>query len=333
MADRLRRATADDSCALCRLLGLRASHATAHPGVLRDLGRDADTVLQRILVLSRGESLVAAGRMLVEPKFLRGGRDVAFLRYYEPREPGPDARAAWLAQAIALARTRGCYKAIIDVPEAEADGLCAEGLGLSRSQLTMGTLLRGRAASPSAERWPEFAPRSLGDAPALRELLLRPLRPSDGPSGESGEGGYVSLLAQLSHAPPLEPATFGAQLAASSGGAKLTAVVERREDGALVGCGTVLRDCHVADETPYDVALIEDVVVDASMRGTGLGGALVNALLDIAAFAGARKAMLNCKESTVGFYRKCGLASTGEVNLAVYFGDAQRSSAGDRDDS
>ena len=61
--------------------------------------------------------------------------------------------------------------------------------------------------------------------------------------------------------------------------------------------------------SPY--AVIENVVVDENLRGTGLGKQLMAATLDAAWTAGCYKAMLmtgSKRPSTLGFYRTCGFS-------------------------
>jgi len=62
--------------------------------------------------------------------------------------------------------------------------------------------------------------------------------------------------------------------------------------------------------SPY--AVIENVVVDESLRSTGLGKRVMAGTLDAAWAAGCYKAMLQTgsrKESTHAFYRACGFSS------------------------
>ena len=58
---------------------------------------------------------------------------------------------------------------------------------------------------------------------------------------------------------------------------------------------------------PY--AVIENVVVESSLRGTGVGKRIMSGTLDLAWKAGCYKAMLmtgSKRPSTLGFYRACG---------------------------
>ena len=62
--------------------------------------------------------------------------------------------------------------------------------------------------------------------------------------------------------------------------------------------------------SPY--AVIENVVVDEPLRGTGIGKQIMAATLQIAWDAGCYKAMLltgSRRASTHAFYRACGFAS------------------------
>ena len=63
---------------------------------------------------------------------------------------------------------------------------------------------------------------------------------------------------------------------------------------------------------------VEDIVVDSSMRGTGLGKQLVNFLSNLAEYNQCYKVILNCKESNIGFYEKCGFKKK-EVEMVKYF--------------
>lgn len=54
------------------------------------------------------------------------------------------------------------------------------------------------------------------------------------------------------------------------------------------------------------VCHIEDVVVLSEARGMGYGKELIDFIIKIANDAGCYKVILNCDESKVGFYEKCG---------------------------
>lgn len=53
------------------------------------------------------------------------------------------------------------------------------------------------------------------------------------------------------------------------------------------------------------IGLIEDVAVNKSAGGRGLGQALIERLKDLAVERGCYKVILNCSEENIGFYKKC----------------------------
>lgn len=57
----------------------------------------------------------------------------------------------------------------------------------------------------------------------------------------------------------------------------------------------------------YKVAHIEEVVVDSSARGKGVGKDLMAYCINFSRLAGAYKLILECSEDNVAFYEKCGL--------------------------
>mmetsp|Transcript_18352 Transcript_18352/g.31805 ORF Transcript_18352/g.31805 Transcript_18352/m.31805 type:complete len:226 (-) Transcript_18352:49-726(-) len=64
-------------------------------------------------------------------------------------------------------------------------------------------------------------------------------------------------------------------------------------------------------------AHIEDVVVDARYRGQKLGQALIIELVEICKELGCYKVILDCSESNVPFYEKCGFQKK-ELQMAKY---------------
>ena len=172
----------------------------------------------------------------------------------------------------------------------------------------------------------KFEPFYLDD---VKAFLLRPLDKSD------KAADLTSLLAQLSVAPPLVQVDFEKRVEiVNYEGQHLVFVVERAADRALVACATMLVSVKPLGCGGYGTAYgngdfseslrahIEDVVVDQSTRGTGLGAKLIKALVDIARQTQCRTAVLNCKEDNVGFYLKCGFVRTGKVCMSIYFDEA-----------
>jgi glucosamine-phosphate N-acetyltransferase len=54
------------------------------------------------------------------------------------------------------------------------------------------------------------------------------------------------------------------------------------------------------------MALIEDVAVDNSARGMGVGKLMIERLKQLAVEKSCYKTVLNCSRENVGFYEKCG---------------------------
>lgn len=309
--------------------------------------------MQQLMVLpgSKGTP-VAACTLLLEPKFLRGASHVAHLT--EQLVRGGRMRAELLRQLIEIARAHGAYKAILDAPP--SDGPALRACGFSEKGLTMMAELVGGGDSDrdndadngvgigigigAGSSLSLASPRPLGD-----RYALRPLNASDG--GDR----YVSLLRQLSQAPPLPDSTFLSQLerVRAAKGLHQIFVVEELPPvktaealPQLVGCCSVvlervpvpgaggkLLNVDVSSEEGGGrasrsslVARIEDVVVDQSTRGTGLGKAMILELLAISRERGAVHATLNCDEANEGFYAKCGFhrPPRGEMCWGLYMG-------------
>ena len=52
--------------------------------------------------------------------------------------------------------------------------------------------------------------------------------------------------------------------------------------------------------------IVEDVVIDNSMRGTGMGKILMDFIKDYSHKMSCYKIILDCSEHNIGFYEKCG---------------------------
>jgi glucosamine-phosphate N-acetyltransferase len=89
------------------------------------------------------------------------------------------------------------------------------------------------------------------------------------------------------------------------------------DSGPLLACGTLvlerklIRNCGTCGH-------VEDVVVDASARGRGVGRLLLDALTGLARHHGCYKVILDCSEDNTAFYQKCGFRRK-EVQMALYF--------------
>jgi len=83
------------------------------------------------------------------------------------------------------------------------------------------------------------------------------------------------------------------------------------EHGGAVVATTYLNIVPNLSRSAAPYAVIENVVVENELRGTGVGKAVMAATLHIAWDAGCYKAMLmtgSKRPSTLGFYRACGFS-------------------------
>ena len=78
----------------------------------------------------------------------------------------------------------------------------------------------------------------------------------------------------------------------------------RLEDGSAVGTGRLLPDGHIGR-----------MAVLAQWRGRGVGGALLERLIEEARARGMTEVALSAQTQALGFYRRHGFAAEGEVYL------------------
>lgn len=85
----------------------------------------------------------------------------------------------------------------------------------------------------------------------------------------------------------------------------------------IVASGTLLIENKIIHKFGK-VGHIEDIVVDENERGLGLGKKIIDHLTKLAKDAGCYKSILNCNESNIKFYEKCGYNKK-EVEMVKYF--------------
>jgi GNAT superfamily N-acetyltransferase len=124
-------------------------------------------------------------------------------------------------------------------------------------------------------------------------------------------GDVVRLYRQLLPADPVledgSDAAVFAQILATPG----LRILVLEVDGAIVGT-TYLNVIPNMTRSASPYAVVENVVVEESLRGTGLGKQLMAGTLAAAWEAGCYKAMLmtgSRRESTLAFYRACGFSA------------------------
>lgn len=119
---------------------------------------------------------------------------------------------------------------------------------------------------------------------------------------------FLNLLRNLTDVGDVTKENFVEQM-----GKCETYVIE--DAGEIVGCGSL----YIEDKFTHScgrAAHIEDVVVDPQCRGMGLGRCIIRYLTHTARSRGCYKITLNCKESNIKFYEKCGF-QRGEIEMVM----------------
>lgn len=93
-------------------------------------------------------------------------------------------------------------------------------------------------------------------------------------------------------------------------------VVVAKDTDRLVATGTVFLEPKFLRKLAT-AGHIEDIAVDSSMQGKGIGKVLIAALTSLSEQSGAYKTFLDCSPDNVPFYSKCGYENKG-VNMAKY---------------
>ncbi len=92
-------------------------------------------------------------------------------------------------------------------------------------------------------------------------------------------------------------------------------VLER--NGKIIATGTIFIE-HKLIHNFGTVGHIEDIVIDANSRNTGLGKLMIDFLTKIAKTHGCYKVILDCSNKNIEFYQKCGYKEHG-IEMAHYF--------------
>jgi len=89
------------------------------------------------------------------------------------------------------------------------------------------------------------------------------------------------------------------------------------KNNKIIASGTLLIENKIIHNFGK-VGHIEDIVVDFNERGSGLGKLMINHLIETAKNLNCYKIILNCNESNVKFYEKCGFVKK-ELEMVIYF--------------
>lgn len=162
---------------------------------------------------------------------------------------------------------------------------------------------------------PQLIPAELDQKLAQHNLHVRPLASSD------YSRGHIHVLSSLTSVTDPGEAAWKAryaELAQSHASASkyFVVVIVSKTTDQLVATGTVFLEPKFLRNLA-SAAHIEDISVDKSMQGKGVGKVLIQALTTVSENAGAYKTLLDCSDDNVAFYNKCGYETKG-VYMAKY---------------
>ncbi|VDM05618.1 unnamed protein product [Schistocephalus solidus] len=137
------------------------------------------------------------------------------------------------------------------------------------------------------------------NGPETSDLILRPLK--------SDDFDYPNLLRQLTTVGTISEPDFTRRFNefASRKDTYFIVVIEDQRSRKIVGCATLLVELKFI-HTMSKRGHIEDVVVDESYRGQGLGKLIIAVLVEIGKAEGCYKISLDCNPDKIPFYEQNG---------------------------
>jgi len=144
------------------------------------------------------------------------------------------------------------------------------------------------------------------------DLHMRPLAKGD------HARCHLSVLSVLTSTPPVSFNDYAAAFESLRGcpNTYFTLVIVNKLTDQIVGVGCVFVEQKFIRGLGK-VGHIEDIAVDKSMQGRKLGLRIIQALTDISERVGCYKTILNCSDSNIPFYQKCGFEKR-ESEMALY---------------
>ena len=94
-------------------------------------------------------------------------------------------------------------------------------------------------------------------------------------------------------------------------------VIENVDNADIIASGTLLIEPKLIHSFGY-AGHIEDIIVDKSYRGYGLGKIIISFLIEHAKILKCYKVILNCSDKYVKFYKKLGLNKK-DNTMSLYF--------------
>jgi len=238
-------------------------------------------------IVRAGSEVMAYAVLAIEPKYIHHCSSVGHIIDIMVKDMA--ALKPLEKEISSIAKSRGCYKCIIDV-KPDLVGLLTSAGYKSKDLQMMATNLKVKKITDST-------------------FSARELRPED------FYKGFMKILKQLTVVGDVCEKEFKKQYnCIQNRKGQTTVVVENKETGDLIGTATLL----VLEHSTRRVGHIEDVVVDSKIRGKGLGTLVVTSVLNLAAREDCMACILNCSEENSKFYMKCGFKKN-LTGMAKYY--------------
>lgn len=141
-------------------------------------------------------------------------------------------------------------------------------------------------------------------------IILRNLRVED------AQAGFFTVLSQLTKAPEISQAQFSKLVENEQRLGVRETIVAVNEQGKVIGTGAVAYEQKFIRGGAM-CAHIEDIVVEEHTRGMHLGKRIITELIERSKKKGCYKVILDCEDTNIPFYQKCGFQPK-EKQMALY---------------
>lgn len=143
------------------------------------------------------------------------------------------------------------------------------------------------------------------------DITIRPIEIDD------DDKGLFDVLSQLTSAPRLPHEHFQRLVEQQRRENVRQTLVALDEQGQIIGTGSAMIELKFIRQG-LPCGHIEDIVVDEKARGTHVGQRLISQLVDFCKSRQCYKVILDCFETNIPFYEKCGFA-TQATQMSLYF--------------
>ena len=129
--------------------------------------------------------------------------------------------------------------------------------------------------------------------------------------------GYINLLKQLTSVGSIKYSDFVKKVTDIINNVNhYIYVIEDNDKKEIIATGTIFIENKIIHNFGK-VGHIEDIVVHRDYRGCNLGKIIVAKMVEIGKDKGCYKIILDCKETNIGFYEKCGFKKH-QMQMASY---------------